>query len=111
MQTSRAYTLDPERVDDKARNAHHQQKYKLCCMHPTINHEASRGYWKQRESSVPKIHMSAAAQESTSRAQTLDREIVYDESMTLTIRSGNTLHHRDQCDDDAERIRYSSAQV
>jgi len=65
MQTSRAYTLDRERVDDKARNAHHQQKYKLCCMHPTINHEASRRYWKQRESSVPKIHTSAAVNEST----------------------------------------------
>ena len=65
MQTSRAYTLDRERVDEKVRNAHHQQKYKLYCTHPTINHEASRRYWKQRENSVPKIHMSAAAQEST----------------------------------------------
>ena len=68
MQTSRAYTLDRERVDDKARNAHHQQKYKLCCMHPTVNQEASRGYRKQRESSIPKAHTSAAVNESTSRA-------------------------------------------
>ena len=79
MQTSRAYTLDRERVDDKARNAHHQQKYKLCFKHTTINHEASRRYWKQRESSVPKPHMSAAVNESTSRAETLDWEI--DENM------------------------------